>query len=1192
MNCPNCSAANPDHSRFCNNCGQQLAAAPRSAALAPSAPLTPTRPAPPVPAALAEKLLAARSARAMEGERRVVTMLFCDVKGSTAAAEQLDPEEWTDIMNGAFEQMIRPVYQFEGTVARLMGDALLAFFGAPLAHEDDPERAVRAGLAIVEAMRPYGQIVRRDWGLDFDVRVGINTGLVVVGAVGSDLRMEYTALGDAINLAARMEQTAQPGTVQIAQATYKLVSPIFECDDLGEIEVKGKEAPVRAYRVLRPRALRGRQRGLEGLESPLVGRDAELEALRTALLDIESGHGRIVSLMAEAGLGKSRLVAELRQVASSSSLHWLEGRCLSYQTSTPYAPFLDLLQSHFLLTNAPVDPAARYDYLRERIAEVAPAQADDLAPYVATLLGVPLTGLALDRVRYLEPPQLRARVDQVVGDYLEALTSQAPVVLTIDDLHWADPTSLELLQGLLPLTDRARLLILAVFRPQQQEPAWRLHETAARDFAHRYQALALKPLAAGDARQLVANLLQIEDLPARVRQLILDKAEGNPFFVEEVIRSLLDSGLVIRVDGHWRATREIEHIAVPDTLAAVIQARLDRLDETARAVIQSAAVIGRQFSRPVLTAIHPASGGLDASLTELQRRELVREKARLPEQVFIFKHALTQETAYNALLLKTRRDLHLGVAGVLERTAPDQVTDLAYHFLAARQPARALPYLLAAGERAARSYASPEAIGFYRRALEILQTEPEAAALRRAYEGLGQVQTFANQVPEALATYAEMQAAAERLGDGPMRISALNKQAYLTALRLGQFEHAGVFLEQADDQARALDDKSGLSEMGLVRCMMCTAVADFEGVIRYMDETRRLGEALGIREQIATSLTHIANSQALMLLFDRARATLTDGLRLCREIGDRQHEAEMLAMAAPLCHLAAGDLAAAVQAAEEAFTIGRAIGDPIAQAEASRLLGQCAHWQGDYEAAIAHYQRYVDTSRATGFAWSEADGLCRLGTTYLDISPSLLERVIGFHQQAGAILEQPGGTLMGASAWAEIGYCLNAAGQLDQASAYFLKGLNVPTMTINLERPRLLAGAALVNLQLGHLGEASAQAREAEAYVTAKGLAFLAPQVAFSSGRVAEAQGQPAEALAHYERAEQWALPLGFRPILWQVRAGAARALAALGHAELAGARRTAARHTVAEISALFVASDLREQFRQQASAAIDREAI
>src|SRR5512134_2892684 len=328
MNCPNCQALNPDQAKFCMNCGTRLV--PSSPVDREGIKTTAFNLDRYLPQELVTKLESARARNFMVGERRVITMLFCDVKGSTAAAEKVDPEIWTDIMNGVFEYMIRPIYKYEGLVPRLMGDAILAFFGAPITHEDDPQRAVLAGLEIQNGIKPYADEVRLKHGLEFGLRVGINTGLVVVGQIGSDLRMEYTAIGDAINLAARMEQTAQVGTIQISDETYKLVAPFFEVQPLGEVEVKGKSAPIKTYRVLGVKSTPGQLRGLEGLSSPLVGRDVQLTLLKDRLRDLVEGTGSVVAVVGEAGLGKSTLITELKKSDEGSLYLWLRGDSLSY----------------------------------------------------------------------------------------------------------------------------------------------------------------------------------------------------------------------------------------------------------------------------------------------------------------------------------------------------------------------------------------------------------------------------------------------------------------------------------------------------------------------------------------------------------------------------------------------------------------------------------------------------------------------------------------------------------------------------------------------------------------------------------------------------------------------------------------------------------------------------------------------
>jgi class 3 adenylate cyclase/ribosomal protein L40E len=391
MNCASCQAQNSDDAKFCTQCGAATVArcSQCGAPLATGAKFCSScghqlggaeaEPADSrlhqyIPKELLAKLDSARAAGGVQGERRIVTMLFCDVQGSTAAAEKLDPEEWGEIMNGAFEHLIAPVYRYEGTLARLMGDAILAFFGAPISHEDDPQRAVLAGLDIIERSGSYREEVRRTWGVDFNVRVGINTGLVVVGEVGSDLRVEYTAMGDAINLAARMEQTAEPGTLQISDGTHRLVAPLFDIEELGGVQVKGKEEPVQSYRVLRQSALPGPLRGIVGLDSAMVGREDELKALVDGIEALRYGRAQIFSVMGEAGLGKSRLVAEMRHAldagdalptngsvpsgsndADQRTVGWYEGRSLSFESSTVYAPFSSLLGACFGLRSEQTD---------------------------------------------------------------------------------------------------------------------------------------------------------------------------------------------------------------------------------------------------------------------------------------------------------------------------------------------------------------------------------------------------------------------------------------------------------------------------------------------------------------------------------------------------------------------------------------------------------------------------------------------------------------------------------------------------------------------------------------------------------------------------------------------------------------------------------------------------------------------
>ncbi len=615
MNCPNCQTELPAHARFCLNCGQPVGAA------TPADDARLTHLAAAAPAPLAAKMRVARLA----GERRVVTALFADVVGSTALAGQMDAEDWTTVMNGAFDRFSPVIYRYEGTIARLLGDALLAFFGAPVAHEDDPVRAVHAALDLLAAARDYAAEVRRDYGVEFAIRVGLNTGLVIVGDVGSDLRYEYTAMGEAVNLAARMQSAARPMTALVSEHTQRFIAPVFDCADLGLLEVKGKAEPVRVYEVRGPKAAPGRLRGLVGLESPLVGRVTELTALGQLTTALQAGRGGVAVVIGEPGLGKTRLIAEWRSQTPKpqaqppnrqsaichppSAIRWVEGHCLSYGQGLAYHLLLDLLRS-LLGVSPAASPAETHAALLTLVHDLFddstphPQSAIlDVYPYLGHLLGLPLAGEALDRVKSLDPQALQARYLAALRRLLTALAARSPLVLVLEDIHWADPSSTESLIKLLPLADEAPVLFCIVTRPDPDAPGWPLVTTARETWGRRLTELTLTPLSAADSRQLVANLLEIEDLPEQTRALILQKAEGNPFFVEEVIRMLLDRGAIIRRDERWVVGHEVATVEIPDTLQGLLLARIDRLPDDVKHTLRVASVIGRRFPVRVLEQV-------------------------------------------------------------------------------------------------------------------------------------------------------------------------------------------------------------------------------------------------------------------------------------------------------------------------------------------------------------------------------------------------------------------------------------------------------------------------------------------------------------------------------------------------------------------------------------------------------------
>ncbi len=663
--------------------------------------------------------------RPTESERRVITILFSDVVGSTALAEQVDPEEWARVMNAVFEQLNEAVDRFGGTVARLMGDAILAFFGAPVAHENDPERAVQAGLAILENIEPLRQSLKREKKINFNVRVGINTGLVVVGEVGSEIRGEYTAMGDAVNLAARMEQTAAPGTIQLSEDTYRHVAPLFETEALGEIRVKGKSRPVPTYRVLGRKAEPGRLRGLEarGLRSPLVGRDAEVATLEERIEQLQTAkEGGVVLIFGEAGLGKTTLVREVRGRAGGNGLNWLEGHTLSFGQSLSYWPFREILWDFAGISEDDEEDAA-WDKIEHNVTRLFPDDAADYAPYLASMLALEVREPYREKVAYLDAEALGRQVYLASRRFFERLALERPLVLFFEDLHWMDDASARLLEHLLPLVERAPLLIIGLSRPESGMAGDQIARLVSEEYPERYAELQLSRLPPEESRTLVENLLSIDDLPAHVRQRIVDRAGGNPFFLEEIIRTLIDTGAVARDarSGRWRATKSIEILQLPDTVQGVVIARVDCLAEEVKEVLRTASVVGRSFLYRLLREVTKLDRELDKELATLQEIDLIREKQQQPELEYIFKHALAQEAVYESILLETRHHLHRGVAETIEALFGERLEEfyglLAYHYARAEAPERALEYLLKAGDTAGQVAADAEALTYYQQAL-------------------------------------------------------------------------------------------------------------------------------------------------------------------------------------------------------------------------------------------------------------------------------------------------------------------------------------------------------------------------------------------------------------------------------------------------------------------------------------------
>jgi class 3 adenylate cyclase/tetratricopeptide (TPR) repeat protein len=730
MKCPRCQHENPPQAKFClecatplalqcANCATQLPAGAKfcfECATPVSAPGSAPRfisPEAYTPKHLAERILTSKAA--LEGERKQVTVLFADLKGSMELLADRDPEEARKLLDPVLEHMMEAVHRYEGTVKQVMGDGIMALFGAPLAHEDHAVRACYAALRMQESVSRYAEDARRTAGVNVQIRIGLNSGEVVVGAIGSDLRMDYTAVGQTTHLAARMEQLASPGSILLAPATLQLVEGLVAVKPLGPVPVKGLAEPVEVWEVTGagPARTRLQARARRGL-TPFVGRDPELEQLRSAQQLAGSGHGQVAAVVGEAGVGKSRLVYEFTHSHRLQGWLVLESISVSYGKATSYLPVIDLLKNYFKIQDR--------DDLREVREKVTgkvltlDRALEPTLPALLALLDVPIDDAAWQT---LDPGQRRRRTLDAVKRLLLREAREQPLLLIFEDLHWIDGETQAVLDGLVESLGSSRLLLLVNYRPEYQ------HLWGSKTF---YSQQRLDALPAESAGELLDALLGEDPGLAPLKQLLVKR--GNPFFLEETVRTLVETKALAGERGRYRLSQPVQAIQVPPTVQVMLAARIDRLSLEDKRLLQTASVVGKDVPSALLQAIADLSEeALRRGLDRLQAAEFLYETGLYPDLEYSFKHALTHDVTYGGLLQERRRELHARIVDVLERLHQDrlgeQVERLAYHAFRGAVWQKSVTYLRQAGTKTASRSANREAVAYFEQALAALAHLPE-----------------------------------------------------------------------------------------------------------------------------------------------------------------------------------------------------------------------------------------------------------------------------------------------------------------------------------------------------------------------------------------------------------------------------------------------------------------------------------
>lgn len=977
LDCSQCGFHNPPGMRFCGNCGSRLNGT--HAGNAVSVPGF-TSPHSEVGLLLGSDLRQRFHQAGLEatGKRRTVTVLFADLCDYTGLSGKIDDESLYEIIQSYIRMLAEKVYQYEGLVDKFTGDGVMALFGAPIALENPAERAVRAALDMQAGIEQLNQDTDLLQGEKLQLHCGLNRGTVIVGGIGSDLLLDYTAIGDSVNLARRLQETAEPDSILVSESVFQTTQALFNYQARSGLELKGYQHQEQGYQVLGIKSLPGSVRGVRGLHSPMIGRRGELEEVKTALEELKiTNRGQFVSIIGEAGIGKSRLTMEFKSFIDPEQMMLLEGQSLTYRKSVSYWIFQEIIRDFLGVKN----DAGRNEVHRKLVAEVNQLfgpDSNNVLPFLEKLLSLePSDTIFIQRLSHLDGEQLRQQTFVAVRRLLLALADRKPLVLIFEDLHWADEISLDLLAFLVESIDDKPVFVLGITRPAMDVKLKDLLNTSKARYQDRCRIIRLQSLSTEQSDELLIGLIGIADIPEQFRRLILSRASGVPFYIEEILRMLIDDRILISDGGQWSIADDKEiPLDVPENLQDLILTRFDRLIPIQRNVLQTASVIGRKFNAYLLNEVMQFDElqSLQQVLSSLEEKAFILPADEHDPDSFIFRHVLTSDAVYKTLLRRDRKRLHGIVAETLERVYEDelesQVEVLAGHYMRSIYLDKALHYLLLAGEKSSREYANLQSRHYYEEARDLLSEVPHSMEQElQVWMGLGDVLVFVGEYDLARDYYQEGLNMDRTFlgGDSEFDLNVIHRKIAVTFERQGEFDLALDHLSIANETLGSDRNSSHvakskiLNEIGWIYFLR----GNFEQARDSLQLALDLVDITDEYSTIASIHNRLGAVAYQMRDYEKAAVYVRNSLEMRKTLGDLSGEARLYNNLG-LLGLMSGDLREAEQNFKQSLTLLDKVGDTEGIALANINLGLVKHDRGEYESARTNLEKASKVANKIG----------------------------------------------------------------------------------------------------------------------------------------------------------------------------------------------------------------------------------